>query len=272
LAGFAAGGGEAGGMLVRGVPVDEALPDTPRDGRPAPGKRSLTSESALLLVSSCVGTPIGYREEKNGQLVHDVCPSPGRETRQENTGSVYFEVHTENAFHPFKPDHVALLCLRPDHDHTARTLVGDVEAALPLLPPGDVAVLRQPRFRHRMPTSFAGPDGEDAFSRPQPVVLGPEDRPGLNVDAFNTVAVDAEAEPPLRRFVQALESVLVGARLESGDLLLVDNRRAVHARTGFTPRYDGRDRWLQRTFSVRDFARTAAARPRGSHVCSLAAR
>ena len=38
----------------------------------------------------------------------------------------------------------------------------------------------------------------------------------------------------------------------TGDLLIVDNRRAVHGRSQFTPRYDGFDRWLQRMSVVRD--------------------
>ena len=42
--------------------------------------------------------------------------------------------------------------------------------------------------------------------------------------------------------------------LEEGDLLAVDNHRAVHGRTAFTPRFDGTDRWLQRAFVVDDLS------------------
>ena len=42
--------------------------------------------------------------------------------------------------------------------------------------------------------------------------------------------------------------------LEAGDLLVVDNRRAVHGRSEFRARFDGTDRWLQRTFVVDDLA------------------
>ena len=30
--------------------------------------------------------------------------------------------------------------------------------------------------------------------------------------------------------------------------LLINNRKGVHARSSFTARYDGEDRWLQRTY------------------------
>jgi L-asparagine oxygenase len=38
--------------------------------------------------------------------------------------------------------------------------------------------------------------------------------------------------------------------LQSGDILVIDNRRAVHGRTPFNPRYDGTDRWLKRALVV----------------------
>lgn len=43
-------------------------------------------------------------------------------------------------------------------------------------------------------------------------------------------------------------------RLEPGDLLVVDNRRAIHGRSAFPARYDGFDRWLQRMYVARDLA------------------
>ena len=48
--------------------------------------------------------------------------------------------------------------------------------------------------------------------------------------------------------------------LEAGDLLVVDNTVAVHGRSPFVPRFDGTDRWLQRTFVVTDLAPSAAER------------
>ena len=40
---------------------------------------------------------------------------PGKEAKQENGGSVLLEFHTEDGFHPYKPDFLGLLCLRSDH-------------------------------------------------------------------------------------------------------------------------------------------------------------
>jgi len=45
-----------------------------------------------------------------------------------------------------------------------------------------------------------------------------------------------------------------------GDIMIVDNRRAVHGRSGYTPRYDGLDRFLIRCFAVRDLGASSYAR------------
>ena len=45
--------------------------------------------------------------------------------------------------------------------------------------------------------------------------------------------------------------------LEAGDLLVVDNHRCVHGRSPFAARFDGTDRWLQRSFVVADLSASA---------------
>lgn len=55
--------------------------------------------------------------------------------------------------------------------------------------------------------------------------------------------------------------------LEAGDLLVIDNAVAVHGRTPFTPRFDGTDRWLQRTFVVSDL-RSSDAERRGRVIAT----
>ncbi|MFF9021117.1 TauD/TfdA family dioxygenase [Streptomyces eurythermus] len=55
-------------------------------------------------------------------------------------------------------------------------------------------------------------------------------------------------------------------RLVPGGLAIVDNSVTTHGRTDFTPRYDGRDRWLQRSFAARDLRRSLPHRPGDGHV------
>ena len=63
----------------------------------------------------------------------------------------------------------------------------------------------------------------------------------------NECAQTALAE--LHRVVKMVTQTVV---LGDGDLLVIDNDRAVHGRTPFVPRYDGTDRWLKRALVVRE--------------------
>lgn len=50
----------------------------------------------------------------------------------------------------------------------------------------------------------------------------------------------------LTTLASALDGAAIAHVLEPGELLIDDNRRVVHGRTSFPPRYDGTDRWRMR--------------------------
>jgi alpha-ketoglutarate-dependent taurine dioxygenase len=74
------------------------------------------------------------------------------------------------------------------------------------------------------------------------------------------IGVDSEAQDALEELQRVVAEHEQHVVLEAGDLLVVDNNVAVHGRSPFTPRFDGTDRWLQRTFVVTDLAPSAADR------------
>jgi L-asparagine oxygenase len=213
---------------------------------------------------SVLGDVISYADEKAGRLVQDIAPVPGAEQRQENTGSTLLELHTEDGFHPNKPDFLSLFCLRSDHERVAYTVASSVRAALPQLSEEDRAALRRPWYRIRLASSFTG--GEVAWSAPSPVLTGAEDDPELCVDFHASEPLNPAARHALEALRTVMTAGLVGVVLEPGDLLVVDNRAAVHGRTGFRPRYDGEDRWLRRCFAVADIRRSLPLRRPDSRV------
>ena len=241
-----------GVMVVRGMPIDHVLPETPMGGNFHGSWRSLpVSTLGQLMVMSVLGDVISYADEKEGRLIQDVCPVPGAETRQENSGSCLLELHTEDGFHPSMPHFISLLGLRSDHERCAVTVGSGIRAALPLLDPETVATLRRPEFRVRLASSFVGQDAV-VHTPPIPVLSGHVDDPDLCVDFHAMEPMTASAARAFVALRDALMSTMVGTVLGPGDLLVVDNRKAVHGRTGFVPRYDGHDRWLRRCFTVTD--------------------
>ena len=261
---------EYGTLLIRNLPVDSSLPPTPRDGRVCP-KPSYVSECNLLFLMSFLGQFIGYADEKDGELIHNICPIPGQEEKQENSGSVFLEFHTENAFHPYKPDYVGLFCLRPDHDLQAKTGTASAHRALTQVSSRVVELLRQPLYQNRLAPSFAHTNDTALYSAPLSILSGDFFEPEVCIDFFSTEALNPAADSALQIFKAALMKVTVEHVLQPGDLIIVDNRAAAHSRTSFKPRYDGYDRWLQRLFVVEDFRRSRKSRPKGEHICTSVA-
>ncbi|MFE4397074.1 MULTISPECIES: TauD/TfdA family dioxygenase [Streptomycetaceae] len=251
----------AGGcLLLTGLPVGTlpATPDRP-ESEPTWSEVPVATISQLM-VMSMLGRSISYSDEKDGRLVQDVCPKRGAEQRQENSGSVLLELHTEDGFHPNPPHFLSLVCLRADHDQVAATVSGGIGDALPLLDAETVAALRRPEFRTRFSSSFVPDASVGVLTAPMPVLSGEEDCPDLMVDFHATVATTPRARTALERLEEAVRRTLKGLVLRPGDLIILDNRRAVHGRTDFTPRYDGNDRWLRRSFVVTDL------RPLNGHL------
>jgi L-asparagine oxygenase len=267
LVAFRCSGNAYGTLVVANVPIDGDLPPTPVDGSLLDWHAVPVATVAQLAVSSHLGDVIGFADEKQGQLVQDVIPVVGAEECQENTGSAFLELHTEDGFHPFKPDFLTLLCLRPDHGGTAYTMTGAVAPILPKLSRVCVEMLRRPLFRIRHSSSFARM-GSDGFSEPVAVLSGPPADPELVADFHAMEPMTLAARWAIEELETVLGGALVAQVLEAGTLLIVDNRAAVHGRTGFTARYDGTDRWLRRCFTTADLRRSRGCRPAGSRVCA----
>lgn len=261
LAAFAYDSGTAGAMVLSGVSIETDLPPTPTVAGSVRRTPSLAS-ATLLLLAQVLGQPIAYREEKSGALVQDVVPVRGLESDQSNAGSVELLLHTENAFHPYRPDYVLLLCVRADPSGLASLRLASIRDARPLLDADTVAILRQPRFRTAAPSSFGGLEEAQVG----PVLTGASDDPDVCVDFAVTRAMDAEAAAALDRLQTALQQVAHTVNLQVGDLAVVDNRIAVHGRTAYRPRFDGSDRWLHRTYVHVDFRRSRQLRPADGHV------
>ncbi|WP_232713299.1 TauD/TfdA family dioxygenase [Bacillus xiapuensis] len=253
-----------GTLLFRNLPTDNELPNTPSNGEPSKNKTENVSELLLYLFMLHLGEPIGYADEKNGQIIHDICPVKGKETNLENSGSqVFFTYHTEDAIHPHKPDYLSLVCLRSDHEQKAKTETASIVQALELLPGYAIDLLRKPLYLLSPPSSFNSPELTIQTS----VLSGNIIQPNLCIHGSLMKGTNSEAQWALEELKKALASVSSGVVLKPGDLIIIDNHLAAHARTAFTPKYDGKDRWLQRMFAVIDFNKSSASRSIKSHIC-----
>lgn len=247
----------SGALLLRGMPVGE-VPATPTSPT-APATKDATSELTLLAVARVLGQPVGYEPEHGGDLVQHLLPVRGTEGRQVSTSSaVTLAWHTETAFHPHKPRYLLLLCLRGDP--AARTMLCSIDEVLPTLDAATVDVLRQRRFRTRPDESFLHPGTAGELGAPLAVLTGDRARPTLTFDEDLMVGTDIEAQQALDVLAEAIRRTATGVVLEQGDVMVVDNHKAVHGRSPFQARFDGTDRWLQRAFVVCDLSASGGER------------
>ncbi|MDG4794557.1 TauD/TfdA family dioxygenase [Micromonospora sp. WMMD1082] len=262
---FARDPGQEGLLLLKNLPTrPELLPGTPTVAGSV--QRASTLPAAVeVLVALQLGDLIAFQEEKSGALVQDVVPVPGMEQFQGNAGSVRLSLHVENAFHVNRPDYVGLHCLRADHDGFAGTEVASIRNALPRLSDEDRAVLHRPCFVTAPPASFGAMDGPPA---PHAILSGDPEDPDVQVDFESTRPVGPEATRAMEALGDALAAVYRKVVLEPGHLVFLDNRIALHGRSAFEPRYDGRDRWLQRVFVHRDMRRSRSLRADDGYVIS----
>jgi L-asparagine oxygenase len=269
LLAFRRSGSDSGGLLVRGMPIDE-VPETPTE-TDQPMGIGLPAAAVMSVLVATLGEQYGFQPEREGKIVQDVLPVAGEERIQSSISSdVRLKDHVEMAFSEYRADFVVLACLRPDHDRIASTTLASGHRALALLDADTVEVLRQQRFKTAVDESFLRSSNysETIWIGPIAVLAGEKERPRLRVDFAETRSIDDDetAATALLALREAAVSIAIEVLLKTGDVLVVDNRHALHGRTPFRARGDGLDRWLLRTYLTRDLARSESVRPGNGRV------
>lgn len=205
---------------------------------------------ALLRFADDIGHAVGYDREQEGRLIQDIFPVRVSEHQQVSSSSkVMLGSHTETAFHPHKPRYVVLLCLRGDAQ--AATTYADVSDIVRHLSTDDRDVLQTQQFITTIDPSFMANGEPDAQVHVAPLTLTSSGWV-LTYDELLMRGITPRAVVAMSSLHQAVKLSTKQVVLQSGDLLAIDNARAVHGRTPFVPRYDGTDRWLKRSLVVRE--------------------
>lgn len=223
------------------VPPTPLVADTETDACPS-------ATRALLRFADDIGRAVGYDREQNGRHIQDIFPVKSSERAQVSTSSkVMLGSHTETAFHPHKPRYVVLLCLRGDAN--AATTYADVHEIVQHLSDEAVDVLQIGEFVTTVDPSFMTKGEPDARVTVTPLT---KKQSGwvLVYDELLMSGTSTRAANALAELHVAVKRATKQVVLADGDLLVIDNDRAVHGRTPFIPRYDGTDRWLKRALVV----------------------
>lgn len=256
-----------GALLLRNFPCDPELPPTPTRSGERVRKPTCASELWLCCVASALGEPVAYLQEKQGSIFQDVFPTlQNADKLSSESSSILLDFHTEIAFHPYMPEYLLLYGLRQDPDKRARTIFSSVRRFFHLLPPGVRDTLFSDLFRTGVDYSFGNVDELKGAGPLVSVLFGDRLDPFLRYDLDLMEGETAEARHALQVVRDLVNQMKRDVVIEPGSLLVLDNRRCVHARSDFKAYYDGRDRWLQRMAVVRDLEPSQRDRVRGTRV------
>jgi L-asparagine oxygenase len=222
---------------VGSIPATPITPHVTEDACPI-------ARDTMFHYAKNFGIPVGYKQEQNGRLIQNIVPNPKTEHAQISSSSkTTLALHTETAFHPYKPDYIMLLCLRGDPD--AFTTYAQLQDILPELDDVCIALLSQPLFETSVDESFRTKGEPDTVVTTS--ILGVKDgRPTMCYDRSLMRGTTVASQDALEEFGRAVEKHTKEIALVRGDILIIDNSNTVHGRKPFQASYDGTDRWVQR--------------------------
>jgi hypothetical protein len=107
-----------------------------------------------------------------------------------------------------------------------------------------VNILMRPLFRHLVSES------PEHYTL-QPVLFREGGLVTVRYDEDNTSGINDEAKLSQQLLDEVIRKVAARIPNYSNSLLVLNNQRCLHARTSFSPKFDGEDRWIKCTYVTR---------------------
>jgi L-asparagine oxygenase len=273
LMNFIENGSENGFLLISGINIHDDIPDTPSNNTFKVGETTILAKIQAIILSF-VSEIIAYEAEGYGHIFQDIVPIKKMKMEQTSLGSgTELEIHTEQAFSKLRPDILSLACLRGDPN--AFTYVLPVQTIIDNLSDKDIELLKQPLWKTGIDLSFKLNNHEfiEGDIRGPFPILDIENqynngRYKLVFDQDLMFGINEDAQQLIGKIVDIYYQYRMHHNLKPGEIFIIDNRYALHGRSPFRPKYDGKDRFLVRCFSVFDYQYSSYARPSDSRVVS----
>lgn len=239
-----------GALLINGLPR-RAQPQTPKY-TDSHSWHTLPEDITFHLFAALLGEPFGWASYLDGRVLHHVVPQQDLATSQTSQGSTTeLLLHTEEAFHEFRPDFVGLFGYR-NNEQCPTTIV---QACDLQLSDEDIAMLSSRQFTIRQDDAHElRTVGE---SEQVSLMFGDPASPYLRIDiAYTNAPSSAPACQAYEHLLRATAAATQEVVLQPGQMLFLNNHRACHGRSAFVTNYDGKQRWLKRLWLTTDLRKS----------------
>ena len=280
---FSQTGSETGFLLL--IPntqnqnqIQNQIPDTPQTNNQKIGENTTLAKIQSILIHS-TGEMISYEAEGYGRLFQDVIPVKSMEQDQTSIGSnKELEIHTEQAFSKLRPDILSLACLRSDSQ--AYTYILPVQKIIENTTQKEQDLLQQPLWKTGVDLSFKinGHEFLEGDIRGPLSILNPNTNhphldnqtkdPHLVFDQDLMQGITRQSQQIITKIVDIYYQHRYSHNLLPGEIILIDNKRSVHGRSPFYPKYDGKDRFLIRCFASTNYLKSEYARKNNCRMVS----
>lgn len=261
-------------LIIRNLPSDRVLPPSP-NGNAINLDNISVIKSAILGALECMQIyPVGYQGEDDHSIFRHVSPKLASVNKVSSYGAdIALGMHMDNPHLPLQNEPVQKISANPEYlsltgvrcDVNVPTRIVETADVLSKLPAFVIDELSKPNFLIKRPASFS----DESYQFTGSVLV--KDKFGKTLcryDQANVSALSKNAGIALRMFdyVAHLPELAHHILLTKGDLLVFKNQRTLHARDGFSPRFDGSDRWIIRVLGVGDQSRTIPVSEKNPHI------
>ena len=208
-------------------------------------------ENNQLMKSICdlIGDAVGFSGENNATMVQNLAPSAEHIHSKAGTGSkVDLEAHSDLAhLYPYNPDYLMLFCINSGSGEQPKTTLFDINDLGKYVSKETFEHLKNTRYQYDLPESFKG---DLSFSKK--TLKCPIIQEGNRLEScfqFNTMRpIDEKSSDILSDIKSIVSKNSDYIKFETGDLVILKNKRMLHGRSSFIPNFNEQTRLLKRLY------------------------
>ncbi|MBO7369961.1 MAG: TauD/TfdA family dioxygenase [Campylobacter sp.] len=244
-------------LLFKNCPIDIKIPQSPIDnGYLTPRYYPIARDFMLMMYKALNVIPYAYKDENNGKIFRSVVPLKNQGKMIGSYGAkIAFNFHSDNPTYKIYPEYenkslnspefLSLYCMRGDKNANTDLII--LDDILGNLDNETIQNLQKNDFIVNTPNSFDKYHEVENVS----VIAKKDNKFYTRFDYHNIHAQSENSEVALQNFKNAIEKTKqISHNFQQGDFLIFKNQEILHSRNSFTPKFDGKDRWLIRIYGA----------------------